>query len=1177
MADRFPLIVNEVSRKIEEIVAGDKLELTGNGIIISGDAGAGKYLKSDGSTVFWEAPGDVYLDQSQTVTNKTFESCVINGNVNTIANIPNTALVNSGITINGATIALGGVITTPNDDTKFSISAIDGIDATEKNIRLTGTDGTTTSDVILKQGTNVTLTRNQNEIVITSSYVDTDTITSIQAASGGAAQTGIISIAGTGSTTVSQDISTKTITINSSYVDTVTRLRSGTGNVFNSGDFTFLQGGATTLAQSVDGNGDPTITISSSDTVTRIKGGGTGTLTSGDITISGGTNTTVSQAGSTVTIDSTDTNTVTKVAANSEPLGSGDFRIIPAGATSISTAVNNGVKEITISSVNTDSGAAATASLGVQKVGNDFRLKNGGNLTGNTLVKWDSGNNQLANSLISDNGSAVTVGGDLVVTGTQTILETATLIVEDNQIELRKGNSLTGADGGVQVNRTTDAQGSVITYQALQWYESGGYWRAWDGSVEKRFVTENDTQTLTNKTLSSPILSAPTLGAATATSINGLEITSTASATLDLAANKTLDVNRDLVLTSDDNANAVNINFRNGGDVAFKSDTLASFSSTTSTQLRGLISDTTGTSKLVFQTSPFIETSIQTGSSTFGLLNATATTINFAGAATAINIGSSTGTTTIAHDTVLSKDLTVGTTSSDTILLNGTVNIENADLSIRGLATDPIRVGRGNGAVASNTGVGTRVLNSASSAAFNTAFGFESLFTANSGSSNTAVGYYALRSTGTGDDNTAVGSNSMLGNLGGEKNTALGCQSLASATESDANIAIGHYAGYGQIAGTGNVIIGPADDENSTNVTYVLPSSGGSRQLIIGSGTVAWIRGDSTGKVTIENNAEVGGDLLLKGSLTVDGTTTTVNTNILSVDDKEINLGDVIAQTFTAACTNGSNTISNVFPTSELIPGLEVVSSTAGISVPIGTVISTITGNVITLSNSVTGAGNATFTTQGADDSSANGGGIRLKGDTDKRIFYDNSRTDKYWVMTENLELGFNKKFVINNQLVLDTTTLGGTVLNSSLTSVGTLNGLAVDGAISLGGVVTEKVFNSYSTSLGASAGTLTVNIAGANTLLGTPTSNAITTWAFTGVGLSNGQSKTLTLVLDANTAATYGDACTVDGVAISTGVQWSGGSPPVATSNTDILTFVLIRDNSGVTKVFGQGNTDFS
>ena len=41
MADRFPLIVNSTSRKIEELISGDNLELTGNGLIISGDSGAG--------------------------------------------------------------------------------------------------------------------------------------------------------------------------------------------------------------------------------------------------------------------------------------------------------------------------------------------------------------------------------------------------------------------------------------------------------------------------------------------------------------------------------------------------------------------------------------------------------------------------------------------------------------------------------------------------------------------------------------------------------------------------------------------------------------------------------------------------------------------------------------------------------------------------------------------------------------------------------------------------------------------------------------------------------------------------------------------------------------------------------------------------------------------------------
>ena len=53
MADRFPLIVNAVSQKIEELVSGDNLDLTGNNIVISGNNGNGKYLTSDGTAVFW--------------------------------------------------------------------------------------------------------------------------------------------------------------------------------------------------------------------------------------------------------------------------------------------------------------------------------------------------------------------------------------------------------------------------------------------------------------------------------------------------------------------------------------------------------------------------------------------------------------------------------------------------------------------------------------------------------------------------------------------------------------------------------------------------------------------------------------------------------------------------------------------------------------------------------------------------------------------------------------------------------------------------------------------------------------------------------------------------------------------------------------------------------------------
>ena len=374
MADRFPLIVNAVSRKIEEVASGDRIELTGNGIVISGDSGNGKYLTSDGSIVFWGNPGDVYLTQTQTLTNKTLESSSISGSLNTLTNIPNSALVNSGITVNGTTIALGGSVVTPDNNTTYAISAVDGTSATSKRIRLTsgGNFGSgITDDVTLAVGTPASiptgsnavtlfLDRTDDTITISGRVVDNNTETFIQSAVGGTAQSGTITIAATGASTVSQNAATKTITISTTDNDTITQLRAGTGQAFSSGDFTFLQGGATTLTQGLDGNSKPTITVSSVNTVTRVKGGSSGSLQSGDITIQGGSggNVTVSQSGNTISIDSTDTNTVTQIASGpSNVLAAGNFRFVTSGASSIAQTSAGGVTTIEISSVNTDTGA----------------------------------------------------------------------------------------------------------------------------------------------------------------------------------------------------------------------------------------------------------------------------------------------------------------------------------------------------------------------------------------------------------------------------------------------------------------------------------------------------------------------------------------------------------------------------------------------------------------------------------------------------------------------------------------------------------------------------------------------------------------------------------------------------------------------------------------------------
>ena len=215
MADRFPLIVNPLSSRIEELVSGDNLDLTNSGIAISGGVGtAEQYLKSNGTTVEWDNPGDVYLVGAQTVSDKTFTSCTLDGSTNTLSNIANTSLVNDSITVNGVAIALGGSVTTTRLRAESSGTFRFG------DVTFLGTGATTISDAAGVLGPEITIN-------------STDTVTSLQSAIGGTATTGTISIAGSGSASVSQLGSV--ITVNASDTNTVTRLQ-GTGGTLASGD-----------------------------------------------------------------------------------------------------------------------------------------------------------------------------------------------------------------------------------------------------------------------------------------------------------------------------------------------------------------------------------------------------------------------------------------------------------------------------------------------------------------------------------------------------------------------------------------------------------------------------------------------------------------------------------------------------------------------------------------------------------------------------------------------------------------------------------------------------------------------------------------------------------------------------------------------------------------------------
>ena len=76
-------------------------------------------------------------------------------------------------------------------------------------------------------------------------------------------------------------------------------------------------------------------------------------------------------------------------------------------------------------------------------------------------------------------------------------------------------------------------------------------------------------------------------------------------------------------------------------------------------------------------------------------------------------------------------------------------------------------------------------------------------------------------------------------------------------------------------------------------------------------------------------------------------------------------------------------------------------------------------------------------------DSNANAGGLTLRGTTNHTFNWLDA-TDS-WTASEHIDIVTGKEYKINNTSVLNATTLGSSVVNSSLTDVGTLTSLQVD------------------------------------------------------------------------------------------------------------------------------------
>ena len=198
-------------------------------------------------------------------------------------------------------------------------------------------------------------------------------------------------------------------------------------------------------------------------------------------------------------------------------------------------------------------------------------------------------------------------------------------------------------------------------------------------------------------------------------------------------------------------------------------------------------------------------------------------------------------------------------------------------------------------------------------------------------------------------------------------------------------------------------------------------------------------------------------------------------------------------------------------------------------------------------------------------DSTADGGGITLKGGTDKTITWTNS-TDS-WDFNQHVNIASSTEYKINNVSVLSATTLGASVVGSSLTSVGTLAGL------DLAGLLTESV----TVTAGKLSDNTNIDLANGNAFLFTTAESTTSTPNLRYNSSTTLNSKmgvgdviTVTIITTANASA-YSAQLTIDGAAVTE--NWVGGSAHSdgGSSGVDVHSYTICKTASATFTVIAN------
>ena len=280
---------------------------------------------------------------------------------------------------------------------------------------------------------------------------------------------------------------------------------------------------------------------------------------------------------------------------------------------------------------------------------------------------------------------------------------------------------------------------------------------------------------------------------------------------------------------------------------------------------------------------------------------------------------------------------------------------------------------------------------------------------------------------------TVNGSIDLSGNIDVDGTTNLDAVDIDGAVDMASSLTLAGNADFnGNLDVDGTTNLDAVDIDGAVDMASTLTLAGNAdfNGNLDVDGTTNLDAVDIDGAVDMASSLTLAGNADFNGNLDVDGTTNLDGTNIAG-----------------ALAVSGSATVDNLSLDGNTITtssgNLTIDSNGGTTTINDNAIISgnlTVNGTTTTINSTTVNIDDKNFqvATGAADDAAADGAGFTVdSGDGDKTWNFE--ATGDNWGSSENINLASGKVLKVNNTSILSSTTLGSSVVTSSLTSLGTI------------------------------------------------------------------------------------------------------------------------------------------